>query len=59
MSQKYSPRRRAFIKTAGAGVAVASVPGFMIARPARSAKMTKMLVGEAPFISKGPNMIAL
>ncbi len=59
MSQKYSLRRRKFIKTAGAGAAVASLPAFMIARPARSAKMTKILVGEAPFISKGPNMIAL
>ena len=59
MSQKYSPKRRRFIKTVGAGAAVASLPAVMIARPARSAKMTKILVGEAPFISKGPNMIAL
>ena len=57
MGQNNDLKRRQFIMAASAGAAAASLP--VLIRPAHSAAMPKMLVGEAPFISKGPNMIAL
>ncbi len=59
MSRNKNLTRRQFIKVVGAGAAAASVPVYLNPRVSRSAKMTKLLYGEAPFISKGPNMIAL
>lgn len=52
-------RRRRFIKTVGAGAAAASLPFYINARAQSSGGKTKLVIGEAPFISKGPNMIAL
>ncbi len=59
MSKKMGWTRRQFIRTVGVGAAAASLPVYLNPRVSRSAKMTKILCGEAPFISKGPNMIAL
>ena len=59
MSKDKGMKRRDFIRAVGAGGAIATLPAIIDARPARAAKMTKMVFGEAPFISKGPNMIAL
>lgn len=58
MSKKTALTRRQFIKRVGAGAAAASIPVYLNPRTSHSAKMTKILYGEAPFISKGPNMIA-
>ncbi len=59
MTQGKPIDRRDFIKTIGVGAAAASLPTFFSPGSARAAKATRMTVGEAPFISKGPNMIAL
>jgi len=58
MSKKKGLTRRQFIKAVGAGAAAASLPVYFNPRVSRSANMKKIVYGEAPFISKGPNMIA-
>ncbi|MFQ5693300.1 MAG: twin-arginine translocation signal domain-containing protein, partial [Nitrospinota bacterium] len=58
MKKKGRLTRREFIKVVGAGAAAASLPVYLNPRVSRSAKMKRLLYGEAPFISKGPNMIA-
>ena len=58
MTKKQNFTRRHFIKTVGVGAAAASLPIYMNPRVSQSAKMTQLVYGEAPFVSKGPNMIA-
>lgn len=59
MGNKKRITRRSFLKAAGAGTVVASLPAVMINPPvARAAGRKKLNLAEAPFISKGPNMIA-
>ncbi|MFQ5913420.1 MAG: ABC transporter substrate-binding protein [Nitrospinota bacterium] len=58
MSRRKGLTRRQFIRVVGTGAAAASLPVYMNPRVSRSAKMTKLVFGEGPFISKGPNMIA-
>ena len=48
--------RRRFLKAAGA--AAVGLPVLMNPRTLRAAGMKKLRLAEAPFISKGPNMIA-